>query len=447
MNRILFLTLIFFCGSVVAEDWPQWLGPHRDGVWSESGILKEFPEGGPRTLWRAEVNAGYSGPAVADQRVFVTDRTVDKKAEPREGGIGKVPGKERVLCFEAETGESLWTHEYDCTYQISYSLGPRTTPLVEDDRVYTFGAMGDLLCLNTQDGSVIWSHKIAKDYEFAAKFGVPVVWGWSAHPLIDGDQLIILVGGKKAGVVAFNKMTGKELWRAIDAEEIGYASPVVFEQDGKRQLIVWHDVAIQGLDISTGEVLWRVPFPEDGNPQRPAVPISHPRLFGNRLFVSTFYEGSMLLEIETAPPDAQVVWSSPKDIGNHKDSLNTLMAAAIVVDDHIYGQAGNGELRCLNAATGDVVWRDLTLTGGRSAMFATTFIIPNGDRYFMYTDQGELLITTLDPKGFQELDRTKLLETTGFARGREIVWSHPAFANKRIYARNDKELICVDLAM
>ena len=257
--------------------------------------------------------------------------------------------------------------------------------------------------------------------------------------------MICLVGGKDAGVVAFDKRTGTELWRAIDTVEIGYAPPAIYEADGQRQLIIWHDVAVQGLDPETGKRFWRVAFPEDGEVMRPAATIVNPLIFNNRVLVSDFYNGSMVLQLSSNPADAEVLWVSPKATAVHKDSLNTLMATPIAKGGYLYGIAGNGELRCLNAETGEVIWRTLDPIGGRVAMFGTIFVIPNGDHCFLISDQGELIIAQLSPDGYQEVDRTKLLEPVGFARGRNVVWSHPAFAGKRIYWRNDKELVCVNL--
>ncbi|MEM7315921.1 MAG: PQQ-binding-like beta-propeller repeat protein [Planctomycetota bacterium] len=440
MPSVSLLILLLATPLSLADDWPQWMGPKRDGIWRETGLLKSFPESGPKVKWRVPVRSGYAGPAVAGGRIFMMDWKTE--AKPKEGGMPKLPGTERVVCFNEADGKLLWQHEYEATYKISYPNGPRTTPLVEEDRVYTLGAMGKLLCLNSKNGDVIWSKDLMKEY----KISDPLVWGWSAHPMIDGDKLICLVGGKNAGVVAFDKKSGKELWRSLNAKEICYAPPVVHQKGDLRQLIVWYDVAVAGMNIQTGEILWTVPFPENGNPQRPAVAISHPRVFGDHVFVSQFYDGAMVLKLTFDPPDADVVWISPKDTGNHKDTINILMAPAIVVDEHIYGMAGNGELRCLKALTGEVVWRTPGPTGKRPALFATTFIIPNEDRYFMFNDQGELILAELSPKGYEEKSRFKLLEATSFARGRDIVWSHPAFANKRMYARNDKEVICVELS-
>jgi hypothetical protein len=209
--------------SAAQRDWPQWMGPERDGVWHESGIVRQLPEQ-PKIVWRMPVGVGYSGPAVADGRVFLTDRNPVKDADgkPARATRRGILGNERVLCFAASDGKLLWEHAYDCPYTISYPNGPRTTPVIEQDRVYTLGAMGDLLCLNTEDGKVRWQKNVLKDADLE-----PPVWGYAAHPLIDGDLLYTLVGGKGRAIVALNKHTGEEVWLALVTEEVVY-SPQMF---------------------------------------------------------------------------------------------------------------------------------------------------------------------------------------------------------------------------
>jgi outer membrane protein assembly factor BamB len=434
-------------GRAAADDWPQWMGADRQGVWKEELITAAFPADGPKTLWRTEVGAGYSGPAVANGRVLLMDRQLtDPEAKPNLNKFEAVDGSERVLCFDADYGKLLWKHEYDCKYAISYPNGPRTTPTIDGERIFCLGAMGNLTCLNAEDGTVVWSC----DFMERFKFERPPAWGWAASPLVVDDMLICVVGGKGAGVVAFDKKTGETIWQAIDTKEMGYASPLLFERDGKRQLIVWYDVGLAGLDLNNGSQFWDLTFPEDGPVMRPAVTISHPRLFIDaddqaHVVVSDFYHGTAVIHVSADPPDADLVWSTPKGTGTNKESLNTLMAAPLVKDNHIFGFDGNGELRCITLDEGENVWRQFGPNGKRRATFATTFIIPNGELHFLYNDQGELIIATLNSEGYEELDRAKILETTSFARGRDVVWSHPAFAYRHMFARNDKELVCVDL--
>ncbi|MCI0354115.1 MAG: PQQ-binding-like beta-propeller repeat protein, partial [Acidobacteria bacterium] len=160
------------------DDWPQWLGPQRDGVWRESGILKTFPKDGPQVRWRTPIGGGYAGPAVAGGRVYVTDRVLKEGAKDPASQFkrGRTPASERVLCLNEADGKIVWKHEYDCSYTISYPAGPRTTPVVQDGKVYTLGAEGHLLCLQTETGKVVWSRDLKKDYGIASS----PMWGFSS---------------------------------------------------------------------------------------------------------------------------------------------------------------------------------------------------------------------------------------------------------------------------
>ncbi|MBV9125087.1 MAG: PQQ-like beta-propeller repeat protein, partial [Planctomycetes bacterium] len=361
---LLGLLLGLLAPAVRADDWPQWLGPERDGVWRETGILERFPEQGPPIRWRTPVGGGYSGPAVAEGRVFVTDRVLPEgTSNPRNAfARSATPGKERVLCLDEATGKVLWKHEYDCPYTVSYPAGPRATPVVHDGKVYTLGAMGDLLCLDVKTGKVLWSRNLPRDYE------VPVpLWGFAAHPLLDGDKLICLVGGEGSVVVAFHKDTGKELWRALSAAEPGYCPPMIYQVGGQRQLIVWHPEAVNSLDPETGKVYWSEKFPV-----KAGLTIPTPRLLGNQLFLTCFYDGSLMLRLDPSTPRASVLWKSKvhSEQPNRTDYLHSIMCTPFLKDGHIYGVCSYGQLRCLKADTGERLWETLDATGGKLERWA-----------------------------------------------------------------------------
>lgn len=437
----------FVVATVHADDWPQWLGPKRDGVWRETGLLSKFPEGGPKVRWRTPVGIGYAGPAVAAGKVFVTDLVLPEGVRAPSDGFkgGRLNGTERVLCLDEATGKVLWTHSYPTVYQIAYPGGPRCTPVVDGDRVYTLGAMGQLFCLDVATGKPLWSKDFIKDYD-----GNPSLWGFSAHPLLDGDKLICLAGGREgAVVVAFDKTTGKELWKALSAREPGYAPPMIYTFDGKRQLIIWHPEAVNGLDPETGKVFWSQRFPLQAGLSVPT-----PRQDGDRLFVTAFYNGPMMLEVSgSESPSAKIVWKgkSNSELPQRTDGLHSIIATPILKDGHIYGVCSHGELRCLDATTGKRIWETFAATTGKGVeRWANAFLIfqKEGDdeRFFLANDQGELIIAHLTPKGYEEVSRAKIVEPTNvMARGRKLVWSHPAFANKCVYARNDNEIVCVSL--
>lgn len=448
MARIPFLCLlavacltVLLPTSVRADDWPQWQGAKRDGIWRETGILDKFPIGGPKVVWRKEIGGGFTGPAVADGRVFVLDRQGEKAAKGKEGaGKDGLKGKERILCYNLADGALVWKQEYDCHYQrINYTSGPRTTPVVHQGKVYTLGTMGDMLCLDAGKGTIHWRKNLAE--EFQTK---PPVWGYSSHPLIEGDNIICLAGGEGSAVVALHKDTGKVQWRALTVKEIGYAPPIAVDAGGARQLIVWHTKALVSLDPKNGQTLWSIEFPtvEPINPG--AITVATPRLAGDMLFVSCPHHGSLVLKLAKDKPAATEVWRGKSNDLSRPDGLHNLMGSPVFKDGHIYGVCTFGELRCLDAATGKRIWEKLTTE--RKTLGATTFIVPHEDRFFLFNDEGELIIAKLTPKGYEEIDRTKLIEPSLFSRGREVVWTHPAFANRCVIVRNDREIVCYSFA-
>jgi outer membrane protein assembly factor BamB len=445
MVRTFFCTLVLsigVVGSIRADDWPQWFGPQRDGIWREEAILDKFPAGGVKPIWKMPLGAGYSGPAVANGFVYVMDRQGAKPIEgnPAKGTSGD--GQERVVCLNAKTGVQAWAHAYDCVYKkISYGFGPRTTPTIVGDRVYALGTMGDLRCLDTKDGKLIWSKNFVTD------FNAPIpIWGWSSNPLVDGDKIICLVGGEKQAVVAFNRKTGEKLWSALTTSEIGYAPPMIFEIGGKRQLIIWHSESVNSLNPDTGEKYWGEKYPRDVQASRPAAPIATPRLAGDVLFVASYYHGPFALKLDMKEPKASVLWRAPSDDSNKVKGQRCLIATPAIKDGHIYGIDRSGELRCCELGTGKELWNTLDHQDGKSTQYGTTFIIPHKERFFLFTDAGNLIIVDLSAKGYREISRAKVIEPTQGNSGRDVVWCHPAFANKCIFVRNDKEIVCVSLA-
>lgn len=444
-NGLLALLLFTLLPAAVADDWPEWMGARRDGIWRETGVVDRFSSNGLPVLWRVPVHPSYCGPAVADERLYMVDRQAGTPPERKRGdrSLPQIPGNERLLCVDTRTGRTLWEQAYDAPYRIAYPAGPRATPLVRHGKVYTLGAMGDLRCWDAVTGSNLWARQFLKDYNLDQ----PPVWGWSAHPLLDGDRLICPVGGSNSALVAFHKDTGREVWRALTTPEIGYAPPILETVEGRRQLIYWHPDGVVGLDPATGRVWWTHPYPVGGKPQRPEVTIAMPRLDGNRLFLTSFYQGSMLLQVPAAGAEPSVIWNRRSTSrSRHNDGLHTTMATPVLRDGHIYGVCGAGELRCLDLKTGDRKWETYAATGGKEGLFANVFFIENAGRWFLWNDQGELILGRLTPERFEEISRAKLLETAENTRGRDVLWCHPAFAGRNLYVHNGRELIAVSLA-
>jgi outer membrane protein assembly factor BamB len=419
--------IIAFCIALLpicagGDDWPQWGGPQGDCVWRETGIVDKLPEGMLPRRWSIPIGEGYSGPAVADGLVYVTDR--QKAAET-----------ERVLCLNAETGKVVWSHEYKAVYTIDYANGPRATPLIHAGRVYTIGAQGDMYCFDAQDGKILWQKSFTKD------FGTKLpTWGMAAAPIVDGEQLITLVGGAKGAlIVSLDQATGKELWRALNDPDVGYAPPRIFKFGDTRQLIIWHPQAVTSLNPSDGQKLWEVPFKVSM-----ALCVSSPQQAGNRLFVTSFYNGPLMLEVSANERSAKTVWKGSSNSERDTDGLHSIMPTPIVTPDYIYGICSYGQLRCLDAKTGKRLWETFAATG--HDRWWNAFLIPNGDRVFIHNEQGDLIIAKLSPEGYQEISRAKLVEPTRQVTRRMTIWSHPAFAMKSVFARNDKEIVRVDLA-
>ncbi len=428
--------------SLRADDWPQWLGPERDSVWRETGIVSSFPAGGPPVVWRTAIGSGYSGPAVALGRVYVLDRQLAKASDTATNALERtgLPGVERIICLNADDGKVLWRHEYNCPYTVAYPAGPRTTPVVSAGKVFSLGAEGNLFCLDAATGDVVWSRDLKEDY----KIKTPM-WGFAGNPLLEGNKLICLAGGSNSTVVALDKNTGREIWRALSAKEPGYCSPVIFQAGGVRQLIVWHPESVNSLDPETGKVYWSL---KSSEPVRAGMTIATPRQMGDLLFLTCFYNGSWMLRLDASQPAAATVWQSLRVSEQNTDALHSTLSTPFLQDGYIYGVCSYGQLRCLKAASGERVWETLSATtdDGKPMRWANAFIVKNQDRFFLFNEKGDLIIARMTPKGYEEISRAHVIEPANRDTGRPVVWSHPAFANRRMYARNDQEIICVDLA-
>lgn len=418
------------------DDWPQWLGPQRDSTWRETGIVDKFPESGLKVKWRTPIGGGYAGPAVVKGKVYVTDYQVESgKVENNPGNRSDLNGQERVLCLDAATGEILWKHEYACHYKISYACGPRATPTVSGGKVYTLGAEGNLICLDAAKGDVLWSKDLKTEYKVEAP-----MWGFCGHPLIDGPRLICLVGGEGSVAVAFDKETGKELWRSLTASDPGYCPPTIIAAGGTRQLLIWHPESLNSLDPETGSLYWSQPLtPAYG------MSITAPRKYGDYLFASGIGSTAALFKLAADKPGAEVVWQATP-----KNAVFCANSTPIIDAGVIYAACCQvGALRAVTLETGERLWETFAPTthdnDARRASHGTAFLVRHGDRCFLFSETGDLILAKLSAEKYDEISRFHVLEPTGECFGRKVVWSHPAFANQSVYARNDKEIVCVSL--
>jgi outer membrane protein assembly factor BamB len=431
---------------VLADDWPQWRGPDRDGVWHETGLITEFSGPQIEHKWSVGISNGYSSPTVADGRVYIMDRIV----EPDQ--------VERVLCFDAETGAEIWTHVYKCKYgAVSYQDGPRSSVTIADGRAFAFGTMGHFFAFDAATGKVLWKKVPEKEYDIRMP-----IWGMASAPLVEDDMVIVQMGAKDgACVVALDVKTGDERWRALD-DKASYSPPVIVEQGEQRVVVCWTGSMINGLNPKTGKILWGLDTPAE----KVIINISPPIVADDRMFLTAFYDGSYMLRLGyDDAPKAEQLWRRIGKNERRTDALHSINSTPLFFDGHVYGVDSYGELRCLDANTGDRVWEDLTaVPKGR---WATIHMVRNEDRVWMFNEQGELIIAKLSPDGFEEISRAKLIDPTDgqysgtysavkrpnstgtdkpITNSTGVTWSHPAYANKHVFIRNDRELICASLA-
>jgi outer membrane protein assembly factor BamB len=356
---------------------------------------------------------------VAQGRVFVTDHLLR-------------PEVERVLCFEEATGKPLWTHSDPVEYgDMEYGNGPRASPTVHAGKVYTLGTKGHLLCLDAARGDVLWEKDLAKDFNAS----IPR-YGASAAPLVEGDLLVVCAGGQpEASVVALDRNTGAERWRALK-DRPAYSAPVVITAGGCRQVIVWTADSVTALDPATGKVYWQVPYKATFDPaQAVASPVAHQ---DRLLCLGAWNRGSLMLKLDPEKPGASVLWKT-------RATPSTVFSTPLFQDErYFYAIVNNGELCCLDATSGEEVWATREPT---SEKFGTAHLTPAGDRAFLFNHKGQLILARLTPKGYQELGRSFLVEpTAGYRAAGAETWAHPAYANRCVFARNDRVLVCASLA-
>lgn len=403
---LLFLGLAL--GDGWAGDWPQWRGPHRDGVWQQDGLADKLPATGLKPRWRQPLGGGYSGIAVSSGRVY----TLDYHKKPRES--------ERALCFDVRTGKLLWSHTYAVTYgKMEYGNGPRSTPTVHKSKVYTFGARGHLFCLDAVSGKVLWGRDTVKD--FAGR--VPQ-WGHSCSPLVDGPRLLVQVGGKNgAGLVALDRDSGKEIWRSLD-DRPGYSSPTLIGGKGWRQVAYWTPEHVVGLDPVSGKVRWKIPFPITYD-----VSITDLVWHENVLLASNYWTGSKAIRFDAKGENPKVIWQGKR--------LSLLMSTPLWRAGHIYALDRKDGLKCVELLTGKVKWGGEHITPRSHNPQATLVWV--GERALIFNERGELILARLTPEKYEEISRSKLID--------KDTWAHPAYADGCIFVRTDEDILCIPLAV
>ena len=412
--------------AIHADDWPQWRGPQADGVWRETGIIDALPDSSLPARWRVPLGSGYSSPTVAGDRVFVMDR------------LTKPQQTERGHCLDAASGETWWSHAYQRDYRnVGFIAGPRASVVVHDGLAYALGTMGDLHVFATDTGAIIWQRDLNAQYAIQMP-----TWGIVASPVIHEELVIVQIGGEDACLVAFDRRTGAERWRAR-SDQASYSTPVIIEQAGKKVLVAWTGENVVGLDPNSGQGYWQHPFP----PKQMIIAVASPVIAGNRLFLTNFFDGALMLELSADQLTVARTWYRVGPSEQKTDGLHSIITTPLILNDHIYGIDSYGEFRCLDAATGDRIWEDTTVLP--RARWGTAHLTPNGDRVWIFNERGELLLTSLSPAGITIHGRTQLIEPTldQLNQREGVTWSHPAYAKRHIFVRNDEELACFNLAI
>ena len=387
-----------------AADWPQFLGPNRDGVYLGDDLAEKWPASGPPAVWERPVGQGFSNPAVANRRVILFHRN---------------GGKEVVEALHAETGKSLWSFDYPTNYRSNFGFdeGPRASPVVVGGQVYTFGAQGVLHCLQVVSGRKVWSLDTHK--EFGVRKGY---FGAAGTPLVEGTRLFINVGGADgAGVVALDKDTGRVLWTAGD-DPASHASAVAATFGGQPRVVFFTRTGLLGAHPKTGEIIfqrrWRARSNASAN-------VATPLVMGNRIFLSASYgTGAVLLNVKGR--ELEEVWSSDDSLTNH-------YSTSLHHDGYLYGFHGRQEygpsLRCIELSTGKVQWSEESFGAGS--------VTRAGDRLLILRENGELVMAKASPASFQVISRAQILQGT--------VRAYPAIADGFLYARNTDTLACFRL--
>jgi outer membrane protein assembly factor BamB len=408
------------------RDWPQWRGAQRDGIWRETGLVEKFAGETIPLRWTVPIGAGYSGPTVAAGRVYVMDYT-------------KETSSERVLCLDWKTGATLWEVSYQCSYErFTYEAGPRASVTIHDGRAYALGAAGNLHCLDALSGKILWQRDLQREYQIRMPR-----WGIAAHPLIEGDVMLTQIGGTgEACVVAFDRKTGEERWKAFP-DEASYAPPIVIEQAGRRLVVMALGYRLVAFDPTTGALAWSHDQPKSSWP----ISIPAPVVQGDLMFFTNAHAGSYLFRLAQDRPAVDIVWERARR-PRSDDTLSPVIPDPLVMNGLVIGVQTDGELRCLDLMTGKRQWE--TIAPMPKAWHATMHLVragESGERVWIFTEQGNLILAQLNAAGYHELTRARLLGPTPEQgpRGREVTWSHPAFAYRHIFARSDRELVCADL--
>ena len=431
------------------SDWPAFLGPTGDSKSSEKNILTIWPDAGPKIIWQRKIAEGYAMPSTSKGRLFMFDR---------------VRNNNRLVCMKSETGEELWKFEYPTDFEdlLGYSGGPRCCPVIEEERVYIVGGEGVIHCLNVVDGKVIWKKDTTKDFGVVKNF-----FGVGATPVIEGDLLIMQVGGSPdgeardlyaaggkvkpngSGIVAFNKNTGETVYKITD-ELASYASPTLATINGRRWGFILARGGLVGFEPKTGKVDFHFPFRADS---LESVNASNPIVVNDHVFISeTYGPGSAFLKVK--PGGFDVVWSDD-DKRERNKSMQTHWNTAIHLDGYIYGSSGrhsgNAELRCIEAKTGKVMWSEgkvFAKAMGADVRLTRSSLLYVDGHFVCLSEYGVVVLIKVNPEKFEPI-ATTLLTAAKDGEAQPLLeypaWTAPILSHGLMYLRGKEQLVCVEL--
>jgi outer membrane protein assembly factor BamB len=394
--------------STLAADWPQWHGPNRDNRSTETGLLKSWPAGGPKLLWSVTgLGGGYSTPSFAQGRIF---------------GMGYRDADEVVWALDVEGGKEIWHTVTQPAYRkMGYPEGPRCTPTVDGDHLYILGGAGNLACLETAGGKLIWQVDLVKEHGGKMMSD----WGYSESPLVDGDRVVCTPGGPQGTMAAFDKRTGKLVWRTKELRDnASYASIVVGTLAGTRQYVQLTDASVFGVAPDSGKVMWRAP-----RAGRTAV-IPTPILHADHVYVTSGYGvGCNLFKITKTAEQfkAEQVYAN-KDMVNHHGSV-------VLVGDHLYGYSDGKGWVCQEFLTGKTVWAEKDKLGKGALTYVDGNLILRSEG-----GRGSIVLIKATPEGWQESGRFDQPQ-----RSDKNSWPHPVVVGGRLYIRDQDVLLCYNL--
>ena len=387
-------------------DWPQWRGINRDGVSLEKNLLKAWPENGPKRLWRISVGNGYSGMSVSHGKLYT---------------LWDAGNAQYLFCLDAATGKELWRHKIDENFINVFGNGPRSTPTIDNDIVYAISSTGKLHAVNALNGTPVWIHDLEQEYG-----GQIPDYGYSSSPLIQRNKLFVEVGGKDdSAFIAFNKETGDVIWTS-QTDLPAYASPFTTTVNGVRQIIFFSASGLFSLSPDNGKLVWKYPWgtkcPATGIPLNTVSPLF---IAPDKIFISSgsgTVKGGAVIQIQYQNDSFNVkkMWETKR--------MKSVLNSSVTHQNHIYGFDG-GIFKCLNATTGEVKWKARGFQKG-SLILAEDHLIVLGER-------GKLALVEANPKEFKEKASIQILNGK--------CWTSPTLAGGRLYLRNNKEMLCLDL--